>query len=101
MRRRGFPEAAGWIRDISEHGMRAHFEGTNVRDDEDLELIIELDSEVLHMVAKATKVAALSQQVPPGPMSVELVAIFVADEKQARIIRRYVMRQQLLSRTRA
>ena len=30
-------------------------------------------------------------------MSVELVAIFEPDEAQARVIRRYVMRQQLLS----
>jgi hypothetical protein len=101
MRRSGFPEATGWIRDISEHSMRAHFEGTNVRDDEDLRLYIQLGTEVLDVNAKATKVATLPQQVPPGPMSVELVAIFSADEAQARTIRRYVMRQQLLSRSRA
>ena len=81
--------------------MRAHFEGTNVRDGEDLELIIELGNETLTVAATARKVAALPQQVPPGPMSVELVAIFVQNENQARIIRRYVMRQQLLSRSRA
>jgi hypothetical protein len=101
MRRAGFPDTNGWIRDISEHSMRAHFEGTNVRDDEELLLRIELGSEVVEVAARASKVAALPQQVPPGPMSVELVAIFAADEAQARIIRRYVMRQQLLSRTRA
>jgi hypothetical protein len=101
MRRAGFPDTNGWIRDISEHSMRAHFEGTNVRDDEELMLRIELGSEVVEVAARASKVAALPQQVPPGPMSVELVAIFAADETQARVIRRYVMRQQLLSRTRA
>jgi hypothetical protein len=101
MRRAGFPDTNGWIRDISEHSMRAHFEGTNVRDDEELMLRIELGSEVVEVAARASKVAALPQQVPPGPMSVELVAIFAADEAQARVIRRYVMRQQLLSRTRA
>ncbi len=101
MHRTGFPDAGGWIRDISEHSMRAHFEGTNVRDDEHLRLRIELGSEVLEVAAKATKVEALPQQVPPGPMSVELVAVFEGNEAQARVIRRYVMRQQLLSRTRA
>jgi len=101
MHRPGFPEATGWIRDISEHGMRAHFEGTNVRDDEDLRLWIQLGNEVVTLAATAAKVAALPQQVPPGPMSVELVAIFETDESQARIIRRYVLKQQLLSRTRA
>jgi hypothetical protein len=101
MQRAGFPDAAGWIRDISEHSMRAHFEGTNVRDDEQLDLRIELGSEIIDVTATASKVEALVQQVPPGPMSVELVAIFQVNEAQARIIRRYVMRQQLLSRTRA
>jgi len=101
MRRAGFPDANGWIRDISEHSMRAHFEDTNVRDDEDLQLRIELGSEIIDVGATASKVERLAQQVPPGPMSVELVAIFNVTEAQARVIRRYVMRQQLLSRTRA
>ncbi|MFI7546382.1 hypothetical protein [Actinoplanes sp. NPDC049599] len=101
MRREGFPDANGWIRDISETSMRAHFEDTNVRDSEDLWLRIELGSEVIEVAATSSKVAALPQQVPPGPMSVELVALFSADEAQARLIRRYVMRQQLLSRSRA
>jgi hypothetical protein len=101
MHRAGFPDATGWIRDISEHSMRAHFEGTNVRDGEDLRLRIELGTEVIEVAATSAKVATLPQQVPPGPMSVELVAIFDASEAQARTIRRYVMRQQLLSRTRA
>jgi hypothetical protein len=101
MHRAGFPDASGWIRDISENSMRAHFEGTNVRDDETLRLRIELGSEVIEIAATSSKVAALPQQVPPGPMSVELVAIFAADEAQARVIRRYVLRQQLLSRSRA
>jgi hypothetical protein len=101
MHRTGFPDAGGWIRDIGENSMRAHFEGTNVREGENLELRIELGSEVIRVAATAAKVEALPQQVPPGPMSVELVAIFDSDEAQARVIRRYVMRQQLLSRTRA
>jgi len=101
MHRTGFPSANGWIRDISEHSMRAHFEGTNVRDEESLRLRIELGSEILEVLATATRVEALPQQVPPGPMSVELVAVFEPNEAQARVIRRYVMRQQLLSRSRA
>lgn len=99
--RPGRPEVPGWIRDISEHGIRAHFPGADIRDDEPLRLRIELGSEVVDLPARTTKVAALPQQVPPGPMSVELVAIFQADEGQAQVIRRYVLRQQLLSRTRA
>lgn len=101
LHRPGFLDASGWIRDISENSMRAHFEGTNVRDEEEVRLHIELGTETLDLLAVAAKVAAMPQQVPPGPMSVEVVAIFATDESQARIIRRYVMKQQLLSRSRA
>ncbi|MEU7907868.1 hypothetical protein [Actinoplanes sp. NPDC049118] len=101
LRRPGYPEANGWIRDISEHSMRGHFAGAVVNGGDDLRLRIQLGNEVVELAAVATKVAALPQRVPPGPMSVEMVAVFDLDESQARIIRRYVMRQQLLSRTRA
>jgi hypothetical protein len=99
--RPGFPDATGWIHDISEHSMRGHFEGTDISDGEDLTLRIELGGEVIEVVARASKVAALPQQVPPGPMSVELVAVFDTDEAQARVIRRYVLRRQLLGRARS
>jgi hypothetical protein len=101
MRRPGLPDARGWIRDISETSMRGHFSGAEVSGgDDDLRLHIRLDDEMIELAAVATKVAALPQRVPPGPLSVELVAVFSTDESQARIIRRYVMRQQLLYRTR-
>jgi hypothetical protein len=100
MRRPGFPEASGWIRDISEHSMRGHFAGAEVQDGDDLRLWIQLGNEVVEVAAVATKVAALPQRVPPGPLSVEMIAVFETDETQARIIRRYVMRQQLLCRPR-
>nr|BFE76482.1 hypothetical protein GCM10020092_097830 [Actinoplanes digitatis] len=101
LRRAGFPDASGWIRDISEHSMRGHFAGAEVNGGDDLRLEIQLGTEMVVLDAVATKVAALPQRVPPGPMSVEMVAVFDPDESQARIIRRYVMRQQLLSRSRA
>ncbi|MFI7598612.1 hypothetical protein [Actinoplanes sp. NPDC049681] len=101
MRRPGWNDAHGWIRDISEHSMRAHFEGTNVAEGEDVQLWIQLGNEIVDIPAVASRVAMLPQQVPPGPMSVEIVAIFDTEESMARIIRRYVMRQQLLSRSRA
>ena len=101
LHRPGFTDATGWIRDISEHSMRAHFEGTNVRDGETVRLEIQLGTEKIETAATSSKVATLPQQVPPGPMSVELVAIFVPDEARARVVRRYILRQQLLSRSRA
>jgi hypothetical protein len=82
MCRPGKPDAIGWIRDISEHSVRAHFADVEVP-------------------ATAAKVASLRQSLPQrGPMSVELVAVFDADETQAQTIRRYVLRQQLLARAR-
>jgi hypothetical protein len=72
-----------------------------VRDGDEVKVLIELGADIVELKAVAAKVAALRQQVPPGPMSVELVAIFLPDEAQARIIRRYVLHQQMLSRTRA
>ena len=101
MRRAGQGDAHGFIRDISEHSMRAHFEDTAVTEGEDLQLWIQLGGEIVDVPAVASRVAMMPQQVPPGPMSVEIVAIFATDESQARVVRRYVMRQQLLSRTRA
>ncbi|OJF14695.1 hypothetical protein [Couchioplanes caeruleus] len=101
MRRPGWKDAHGWIRDVSEHSARAHFEGANVVEGEELQLWMQLGGEIIDIPAVAARVAMLPQQVPPGPMSVEIVAIFDIDESLARIIRRYVMRQQLLSRTRS
>lgn len=101
LRTEGHEDAYGWIRDISEQGVRAHFAGLELRENDEFTVLIELGRDIIELKAAAVKVARLRQQVPPGPMSVEVVAIFLPDEKQARIIRRYVMHQQLLSRTRA
>lgn len=101
LRKPGQEDAHGWIRDIGEQGVRAHFGGLDVQDGDEVKVLIELGTDIVELKAVAAKVAKLRQQVPPGPMSVELVAIFLPDEAQARIIRRYVMHQQLLSRTRA
>jgi hypothetical protein len=97
----GHDDAFGWIRDISEQGVRAHFAGLDVQENDEFTVLIELGRDIIELKASAAKVAKLRQQVPPGPMSVELVALFRPDERQARIVRRYVMHQQLLSRTRA
>jgi len=101
LRLAGHEDAYGWIRDISEQGVRAHFAGLEVQENDEFTALIELGREIIELKATAVKVARLRQQVPPGPMSVELVAIFLPDERQARTIRRYVMHQQLLTRTRA
>jgi hypothetical protein len=101
LRRPGQPDALGWIRDISEQGVRAHFADVDVSPGDDVRLHVQLESEVIEVAAVAAKVGSLRQTVPQhGPMSVELVAVLSCDETQAQLIRRYVLRQQLLTRAR-
>ncbi|WP_412739235.1 hypothetical protein [Krasilnikovia sp. MM14-A1259] len=101
LRRPGEMDTLGWIRDISEHSVRAHFSGVELHRGDEISLLIDLDGEIIEVRATAVKAASLRQRVPPGPMSVEVVAVFSTDEPQARLIRRYVMRQQLLNRMHA
>jgi hypothetical protein len=101
LRRPGCTDALGWIRDLSEQGMRAHFADADLAEGDEIRLHIQLDSDMVEVTAVATKVASLRQTIPQrGPMSVELVAVFRPDETQAQVIRRYVMRQQMLARSR-
>lgn len=101
LRRPRCPDVYGWIRDISEQGVRAHFEDVILAEDEDIRLRVQLEDEVVDLEAVTSRVATLRQTVPVrGPMSVEVVAALRPDEHQAQLIRRYVMRQQVLSRAR-
>lgn len=99
LRRPGQPDANGLIRDLSEQGIRAHFEDVDLHDDDKIELCIQLGPDVVEVGAVASKVASLRQSIPQhGPVSVEIVAVFTAGEKEAQVIRRYVLHQQLLAR---
>ena len=99
--RPGEPDTSGWIRDISEQSVRAHFADVPLHEGAEFRLRIQLDLDLIELDATAAKVASLQQAVPQrGPMSVEVVALLAADETQAQTIRRYVMRQQLLIRAR-
>jgi hypothetical protein len=101
MLRPGQPDALGWIRDISEQAVRAHFADVLLREGDEFRLRILLDPDLIELDATAAKVATLQQTVPQrGPMSVEVVALLGTDEAQAQAIRRYVLRQQLLTRAR-
>ena len=81
--------------------MRAHFADVAVHEGTEFRLRILLEPDVVEVDATAAKVASLRQSVPQrGPMSLEVVALLTADETQAQTIRRYVLRQQLLTRSR-
>ncbi len=99
LRRPGHPDVAGRIRDISEHGVRAHFADVSLGDGDEIVLRILLAQETVEVEAAVTKTGALRQSIPRrGPLSVEVVAVFDTDEHQAQAIRRYVLRQQMLNR---
>jgi hypothetical protein len=101
LRRPGQPDVVGWIRDISEQGVRAHFADVDVHAGETIRLHVQLDAELVEADAVVLKVESLQQSVPQrGSMSVEMVAVLSCAEMEARVIRRYVLRQQLLTRTR-
>jgi|SRR4051812_20532927 hypothetical protein len=101
LRRPGQPDVPGWIRDVSEQSVRAHFTDVDLHEGDDIGLRFLLDPDLVDVQAVVSKADALRQSIPRrGPMSVEVVAVFVTDETQAQIIRRYVLRQQMLDRAR-
>jgi hypothetical protein len=101
LRRAGEPEAVGWLRDISEQGARAHFADVELHEGDEIVLRVLLESDVVEVDAVASKVGTLRQSIPRhGPLSVEVVAVFATNDRQAQVIRRYVLRQQLLTRSR-
>jgi hypothetical protein len=95
--------AHGMVHDMSERAVRAHFTDVELEDGEEMVLRIALGDEEVAFPATALKVSSMRQQVPAdGPLSVEFVAVFAADqdESQAKIVRRYIMRHQLQTRNR-
>lgn len=102
MERPGETDAVGFVHDLSERAVRAHFTDVMVRPGDEMLLKVQLTDEVVQFPARAFKVSSMRQQVPRrGPLSVEMVAVFEGrDDYAAKMIRRYILKQQLLSRSR-
>jgi hypothetical protein len=102
MGRQGHPDAVGTVHDISERAVRAHFTDVELHPGDEMTLSIRVGDEIVSFPATAFKVNSMRQQVPVrGPLSVEMVAVFDdQDEAQARVIRRHIMRHQMMSRNR-
>lgn len=102
MERPGEADAVGFVHDLSERAVRAHFTDVMVRPGDEMILKVQLTDEVVQFPARAFKVSSMRQQVPRrGPLSVEMVAVFEGrDDYAAKMIRRYILKQQLLSRSR-
>jgi hypothetical protein len=103
MERDGEDDAVGFVHDLSERAVRAHFTDVIVRPGDEMVLKVQLTDEVATFAARATKVSSMRQQVPRrGPLSVEMLAVFEGrDDHSAKMVRRYIKKQQLLSRSRA
>jgi hypothetical protein len=99
----GRPDIHGYVRNISERGVRAHFTDVVLAEGDTFRLRVALPPDTVELAATAVKVESMRQKVPEdGPISVELVAVFTSDnEAQAKVIRRYILRQQLLARGRS
>jgi hypothetical protein len=96
------PQRVGRVHDLSERSVRAYFGDVDLRPGEEMLLQLQLGDEIVQFPATAYRVAQIRQQVPVrGPLVTEMVAIFEQDERQATIIRRYVMRLQLQARREA
>jgi len=95
-------EAVGRVHDLSERAVRATFTDIELHPGDEMLLSIQLGDDIVQFPASATKVSSMRQQVPRrGPLSVEMVAVFDAqDDHQAKVIRRYIMRSQLAARQR-
>ncbi|GIE28805.1 hypothetical protein Ait01nite_018500 [Actinoplanes italicus] len=100
--RAGEPQRIGQVHDLSERSVRAHFSDVDLRPGEEMLLRLQLGDEVVEFPAIAYRVAQIRQQVPVrGPLVTEMVAIFEQDERQAKVIRRYVLRLQSQARREA
>jgi hypothetical protein len=104
MIRPGQEPAHGVVHDLSERAVRAHFTDVELEDGDAMTVRIALGEEEVAFPATVFKVSSMRQRVPAdGPMSVEMVAVFAEGpkyESQATLVRRYIMRHQLLSRKR-
>ena len=98
----GQEPAHGTVHDLSERAVRAHFTDVTLRPGDEMTARIQLGEEIVELPARVMKVNSMRQQIPKrGPLSVEMVAVFAgAEEQQAKIIRRYIMREQLQARAR-
>ncbi|SDT70603.1 hypothetical protein [Actinoplanes derwentensis] len=96
----GETERYGRVHDISERSVRALFHGIGFEPGQETRLRVQLAGDVVvEFPATVLRAATIRQQVPVrGPLLTEIVAIFEQDERQAKIIRRYVMRLQLEAR---
>jgi hypothetical protein len=95
-------DVLGRVHDLSERAVRAGFTDIDLHPGDEMLLRIQIGEDLVQFPASATKVSSMRQQVPRrGPLSVEMVAVFdTQDDHQGKLIRRYIMRNQMAARQR-
>jgi hypothetical protein len=84
------------IVDVSERSVRGRFTKLDVKAGDPVDVRIVLDDDVIEVSGSVLRVIE-----QPEPHVADVVVVYEPDEAQATAIRRYVMRQQLLARSRA
>jgi hypothetical protein len=89
------PPVEGRVVDLSERSVRGHVGGFDGKAGDPVVSRMVLDDDVIEVEGNILRVIDASEHRGAG-----VVVVFEPDEAQATVIRRYVLRQQLLARTR-
>jgi hypothetical protein len=93
---------AGEVCDISERSVRAQFAAVGIDDGEAVWLTFCLDADTVEVYGTVARVTVEPPEAPGSDEDrTELIVMLDTDEAQAQLIRRYVLRQQMLARARA
>jgi hypothetical protein len=85
----------GRVVDVSERSVRGRFAETDLKAGDTAAVRIVLDDVVVTVSGSVLRVVE-----QPDRTGTDVIAVFQADEAQAKVIRRYVLRQQMLARAR-
>jgi hypothetical protein len=81
--------------DVSERSVRGRFKGMEIKAGDPVEVRLVLDDDVVEVGGTVLRVIE-----QPELKVIDVVVVYDPDESQATVLRRYVMRQQLLARAR-
>jgi hypothetical protein len=89
------PPADSWVVDLSERSVRGRFAKGTFRPGDPVAVRIVLEEDVIEVEGSVLRLIE-----HPEPQEVDVVVLYEPDESQATTIRRYVLRQQMLTRAR-
>lgn len=87
------PPVDSRVVDISERSVRGRFKKVSFGPGDPVEVRVELENEVIEVEGTVLRLIA-----QPEPYVVDVIVLYEPEEAQATVIRRYVLRQQMLAR---